>query len=75
MLQFYSSYYEKQITLNRDEAEILLDLYHTIANNEGFESEADSIHDLEYTYDHVAYHVDEFGRGLTGYSELEHLFE
>lgn len=76
IVSFYSDYYDKTVNLDDNELEILYGIYVNVCNEEGLVPEVSS-HDAINSgeiYDHVAYHVETFGTGIEGYSEIEHLF-
>jgi len=75
MIDFYSEYYEKEINISGEEQEILFDIYIKIAKKLGFEPEVKSPEEIDnYYYDHVAYHVEEFGKNYPEYSGIVDLF-
>lgn len=77
MINFYSEYYEKEITLDNEVQETLFDIYSKVANTKGFEPEVNSPEEINNSdlYDHVAYHVETFGSPYAGYRDIEYLFE
>lgn len=77
MTEFYSCYYEKDIELTDREQEILFRIYKEVAEDQNFEpeiSEPEEISDGS-TFDHVAYHVENFGDDYPGYGKIKYLFE
>jgi len=75
MIDFYSEYYEKEINISGEEQEILFDIYIKIAKKLGFEPEVKSPEEIDnYYYDHVAYHVEEFGKNYPEYAGIVDLF-
>ncbi|PGK51891.1 hypothetical protein CN918_29305 [Priestia megaterium] len=77
MFQVNSEFYEKEVTLELEEAETMIAIYQTVAKKRGFKSEAASPEELcnANTYDHVAYHVENFGENHPDFNEVQHLFE
>lgn len=74
MYKFMSNYYEKEITLCPRDKKTLFNLYTQVSKNKKFEPEVDSHNEINSeTFDHVAYHVEKFGKDLNGFKDIEHL--
>lgn len=72
-----SSYYEREISFDKSEAETLFRIYHQVAIDNGFTGEVDSVQDMVENvgqFDTVMYHVEEYGKEKPGYEYVEHLF-
>lgn len=70
-----SEYYEKSMTFNNKEAELIVSIYEKVAKKIGFESEVPSSEYLAWgpTFDHAMYYVENFGSKYDGYEKLKHL--
>ena len=73
---FTSNYYNRMVSLQPREQQLLYELYIEVAEEQGWKPEIDnpSSIDESHTFDHVAYHVDEFAKDKSGYEEVSHLF-
>lgn len=75
MISFNSEYYEKVIGLDSELQKVLFSIYTKVADRKKFIPEVNSPEEINVsTYDHVAYHVENFGETYEGYSEVEHLW-
>lgn len=81
MAEFYSEYYDRQVSLTRDESRSLIRIYLEVAREMGFGPElGEGDEDLllysgDVHYDHIAYHVETFGKKYVGYGEISYLFD
>ena len=76
----YSDYFERDIEIDRDVQETLLDIYEAVAKQQGFApdySERELVDFEEDTalLDTVLYHVHTFGRNHEAYGDIAHVFQ
>jgi hypothetical protein len=72
-----SSYYERTFELSEEEAQMLLDIYLSIAKEKKFTPDVEEIELLVNDvsiFDTVMYHVETFGSEHENFESIEHIF-
>ena len=73
----YSDYFGKIFELSKDDIETIISIYLEIAEEQGFQKEIEGTDDLildTSLFDHIAYHVSEFGKDCNGFENISNLF-
>lgn len=75
MYNFFSDYYDKEIDIDEEDLQTLIDIYLKIMESQGVDPDVTCVEDVnDDTIDTILYHIENFGQDYPEFENIKNQF-